>query len=202
MKVKTFFVALCCLAAAGAAYCADMAALYKKASASLKGEENFFGSELASANFMDKLNNLYYASDYVNSSEYSELASLRAEELNRRIIKELKSVDFEEAIKTVKADTEVAPLPKTIGGGKLVGIKVRRWFETSRKAESEIKAKRAILNELKKDFYGYEKRFSYLNKDLKIKFYISLRRMIKHINDGGYSSAKKVGDYINRYIIR
>lgn len=206
MRLKMFFAAVCCLAASGAAYSSDMAELYERASASLRGgkgrNEIFLGSELASANFMDKLNNLYYSSVYENPSDYSDLFSLTPEELDKKIIKELKSVDFEEIIKTVKADTDVKPLPKRLGGGKLTGIQVRRWLESSRKAEAEIKAKKTILGEIKNNFNVYEKRVPFLKEDLKVKLYISLKRIINHINDGGYSSAKKVADYINRYIIR
>lgn len=197
MKVKTFFVAVCCFAAAGAAYCADMAALYEKASASLKGEEIFLESELVSSNFMERLNNLYYSSVYENPSEYSELLSLKPEDLDRKIIKELKSVDFDEVVRTVRADTKVEPLPKTIGGGKLTGIKVRRWFKTSRKAESEIKAKRELLLELKRDFAFFEKNYSSLKTDLKVKFYVYVRQAVRNINVGNYVAAKEIADYIS-----
>lgn len=201
MNVRKVFAAICCVAAAGSAFGADMSLLYEKTSASLKNGEDrnefFGGTDLMKSDFMGKLEDLYYVSAYENSSEYSDSLSLNTEELDGRIIKELQSVDFEEIIKNVKADTKVTPLPKTMGGGKLAGMRVRRWLETSRKAEAEIKAKREVLSELKRDFSFLEKNYPSLKSELKAKVYIYIKYAVKSINLGNYESAKKITDLLS-----
>ena len=129
MRLKMFFVAVCCLAASGAAYSSDMAELYERASASLRGgkgrNEIFLGSELASANFMDKLNNLYYSSVYENPSDYSDLFSLTPEELDKKIIKAI--------IDTVKKSAKIQLL------GAESGYDVNRTVITFAGAPEEVK---------------------------------------------------------------
>lgn len=205
MKVKAVLAAVLMISSM-TVYSKDMAGLYEGASSALKNGsasgEIFLGSELASANFMSALENIYFESSYANSPEYASLSSVSHDELNDKIVKELHSVDFDKTIASVKPDTKVTPLPKNLCGGKLAGIRARKWFYSSRKAEEEVKVKRTVLREIKQDFRNFEIEFRRLNRDLKNKFYVYIIQAVKGIKNGNYKSAKSTTDYINRYIIK
>lgn len=205
MKVKAVLPVLL-LVLSMTVYSKDMAGLYQGASSALKNGgaagENFLGSELASTNFMKALEKLYFESSYANSQEYASASSASHDELNDKIVRELRSVDFDKTIASVKPDTKVTPLPRNLCGGKLAGIRTRKWFYSSRKAEEEVKARRSVLREIKKDFQNFEREFRKLNRDLKNKFYVYISQAVKGIKNGNYKSAKSTTDYINRYIIK
>ena len=205
MKVKAVLAGLLLMTSI-LVYSKDMSALYNGASSALKNESSrskiFLNSKLASANFMSKLENLYFNSFYANSPEYTNLSSLSHNELDAKISRELHSVDFDKTIASVKPDTKITPLPKNLAGGKLAGIRTRKWFESSRKAEAEVKEKRAVLREVKRNFQNFESNFRKLNRELKNKFYIYIRQAVKSIKSGNYNSAKNITDYINKNIIK
>ena len=202
MKVKAV-LAVCLLTAAVTGYSKDMESFYERASSSLKnGGENFLACKFASTNFIGALEKLYFEASYADSPEYNGVASLSQDDLNGKIVRQLRSVDFDKTIASVKPDTKVTPLPKTIGGGKLAGIRARKWFESSRKAEAEVKAKREALRELKQDFQHFERGWRKLNRELKNKFYVYISQAVKKIHGGDYNSAKNIAAHINRHIIK